>query len=319
MDILEVELIDQWTVGYEDSWVINGCLVERYFVVPAEEWQFGDPLIHDSHVETCSTLLQVVDIEPDWQGAFWKILGNPLFQDIRIIHPIALEVTWLIVNEEALFENWILQFSGLWSCDFFTALNIAKSIDTRFALVAHGRRTATSLFLSRLYRFVSQQLEQVKTIRECNVDSTVPAIKLPSRGKSRPAMPSAMSAPADSNVYEAGLVTTSVDPGIPLIDAPLASVHVKLPGAAPPAAQTQRYEGPCRCKESREKLESRAAVTPVTVDDNENVPTTSDGVEKMDAQEPRRSVRVTTGGMRLFKSTLRGVLSHNDRAAPRRQ
>lgn len=74
MDILEVELIDQWTVGYEDSWVINGCLVERYFVVPAEEWQFGDPLIHDSHVETCSTLLQVVDIEPDWQGAFWSEL-----------------------------------------------------------------------------------------------------------------------------------------------------------------------------------------------------------------------------------------------------
>ena len=171
-----------------------------------------------------------------------------------------------IVNEEVLFENWILQFSGLWSSYFLNTLNVIDASHPRFALVSLGRRAITPRFVACLLRFITQQLEQVKAIRERDIDSTVPIIKLPSRGKSMPALPPAVFAYVDDVAREDGLVTASVDSDILIMDALVVSVTVKLPRVNALAAPTQRYDSEgLQGEESREKLRSRATVVSVTV------------------------------------------------------
>ena len=240
-----------------------------------------------------------------------------------------------IVNDEVLFENWILRFSSLWSSYFLNTLNVIDASHPRFALVSLGRRAVTPRLIACLLRFIAQQLEQAKAIRERAVDSTIPTIKIPSRGKSLPALPPAMFAYAYDIAREDGLVTTSASSDLLTVDTPLVSVTVKLPGVNALAAPTQRSEGPRQGSEFYEKLENRETVVPVTINgklqerfrlehrsrnsaDKENLPAASADVETRNTRAPRRPGRVTANGMRLLNNTMRGVLFHNDRAAPRR-
>ena len=81
-----------------------------------------------------------------------------------------------------------------------------------------------------------------------------------------PALPPAVFAYADDIAREDGLVTTSVDSDILIMDAPVVSVTVKLPRVNALAAPTQRYDSEgLQGEESREKLRSRATVVSVTV------------------------------------------------------
>ena len=70
MDVLKAELIEQ-SVVYSNSSIINGFFVEHNIVIPAEDWEIGDPIIDGTRIETYSVPLYVVGFEPDWQGAFW--------------------------------------------------------------------------------------------------------------------------------------------------------------------------------------------------------------------------------------------------------
>ena len=73
-DVLEAELIEQSVIVYSDSWLINDFYIHRNIVVPAAQWEIGDPIIYGTRIETYSVPLFVAGFEPDWEGVYWSKL-----------------------------------------------------------------------------------------------------------------------------------------------------------------------------------------------------------------------------------------------------